>query len=685
MQTWRAYGLVWAVLGVALGGGCGGDGGNSESTSNAATDADAEVDDERDAAVDASDGFDAAEDDVDADSAGEEDADDETDANMSCEPKGCSELGYECGTPDDGCGDPLDCGSCDSPDTCGGGGQPYVCGCTPKTCEELQSDRGALVCGVHADGCGGQIDCGTSQCTGVNTCGGGGVVDECGCAPNLEACAGKQCGTADDGCGNTVQCGENAGQCGSAARACGASQTCECKTTDATICAGGCGIKSVDGCSIDCGPCSNQCASGASCAACTCPGSEVCSGSTGTCCTPEAPATTCGAAQCGTAVNNCGVVVNCGQCQNGDVCAAGGKCENPVKAALVGKYAVRSVGFGVAASMVTRAEGLLLVEISQDSGGQLTIKEQSCASAGYVQGPLGESNLTAVGPALSKNLVPTVLGLDLSQSKNVPGPKEWVRDKQPPEQNVTGWRRGWPTYCPAGSGAPDASLPGYYGPQGQGSSDPRALGALKPWLGGAACFCPAEEVAKRGLCAGKTGSERAACVSDWAQNALPFAPNKASVSSDVTDCRVVDDDLDGFPGTTSVLNYLGSATLRTTSVFANVFWGAIDTSGAKKHWGVSQDQTGLAAASVACESLSGLGAVACSTGGGTYCPGYPTAAGTVPSKDNRVNPIDFAPLDSLPEPAGGWTCQAIYDRKASLFGTVNWNSEYPNKDICTLK
>src|SRR5438477_9547654 len=65
--------------------------------------------------------------------------------------------------------------------------------CTPTTC------RAGVDCGTIPDGdCTGfTLNCGNT-CTGFNTCGGGGVSNQCGCTPN---CANKNCG--DNGCGGS--------------------------------------------------------------------------------------------------------------------------------------------------------------------------------------------------------------------------------------------------------------------------------------------------------------------------------------------------------------------------------------------------------------------------------------------------------------------------------------------------
>src|SRR6266576_625483 len=64
--------------------------------------------------------------------------------------------------------------------------------CTPTTC------RAGVDCGTIPDGdCTGfTLNCGNT-CTGFNTCGGGGVSNQCGCTPN---CANKN---GDDGCGGS--------------------------------------------------------------------------------------------------------------------------------------------------------------------------------------------------------------------------------------------------------------------------------------------------------------------------------------------------------------------------------------------------------------------------------------------------------------------------------------------------
>jgi hypothetical protein len=121
-----------------------------------------------------------------------------------------------CGPIGDGCGGTLNCGTCKAPETCGGGGVLFQCGgnsgCVPMT--QVQA-CGTYDCGELSDGCGGTLNCGPNNgmCPGGQTCGGGGPF-HCGtggvCTPltMAAACTGKSpCGTVADGCGGTVNCG----------------------------------------------------------------------------------------------------------------------------------------------------------------------------------------------------------------------------------------------------------------------------------------------------------------------------------------------------------------------------------------------------------------------------------------------------------------------------------------------
>jgi hypothetical protein len=97
-------------------------------------------------------------------------------------------------TPDDG-------KAC-TEDTCQADGPkitPYPAG---KACAE----PGGVVC----DGKGNCVECtGPSHCTPPETCGGGGVTNQCGCTPTPCADLGLTCGSGTgqtDGCGKTPMC-----------------------------------------------------------------------------------------------------------------------------------------------------------------------------------------------------------------------------------------------------------------------------------------------------------------------------------------------------------------------------------------------------------------------------------------------------------------------------------------------
>src|SRR5947209_12609171 len=115
-------------------------------------------------------------------------------AGETCRPRTCLDLGASCGTPSDGCGGSLSCGTCTPPATCGAS---YVCGCSPSmTCASL-----GYACGPLIDDCGVIVDCGT--CTAPSTC----TAHRCGCLPTTCAAVVATCGTLSDCCGGTLSCG----------------------------------------------------------------------------------------------------------------------------------------------------------------------------------------------------------------------------------------------------------------------------------------------------------------------------------------------------------------------------------------------------------------------------------------------------------------------------------------------
>ena len=113
------------------------------------------------------------------DGGGDDGGDDggDADAGVGCGLVTCESSGATCGEIGDGCGTILECGECSGLETCGGGGEASECGgssaCVPATCESA-----GATCGQIGDGCGGVTpSCGT--CTGDAVCGGNGVPSVC--------------------------------------------------------------------------------------------------------------------------------------------------------------------------------------------------------------------------------------------------------------------------------------------------------------------------------------------------------------------------------------------------------------------------------------------------------------------------------------------------------------------------
>ncbi|UJR81027.1 hypothetical protein [Sandaracinus amylolyticus] len=64
-----------------------------------------------------------------------------------CVPRTCDDMGAMCGAPDDGCGTPLDCGSCGAGGSCIDG----RCACTPDAREPNDSHTTVTSLGTYAD------------------------------------------------------------------------------------------------------------------------------------------------------------------------------------------------------------------------------------------------------------------------------------------------------------------------------------------------------------------------------------------------------------------------------------------------------------------------------------------------------------------------------------------------------
>jgi len=246
----------------------------------------------------------------------------------------CADAARACGplTRTDRCGVNrvvTSCGTCSSPDVCNDG----ACVCQAETSAQLCT-RLAKECGTltATDNCGNArtVSCGT--CSGVESCGGGGVANECGCTPESEAqfCTrvGRACGavTANDNCGVS----RTVASCGSCVspNTCGSNGQCGCTTeTNAQFCTrlgAACGaISGTDAC--------NQPRSVANCGNCS--GSNTCGGggTSNQCgCIPKTAAEMCSTygKNCGsiTVPNGCGtnVQVSCGTCSGPQTCGGGG-------------------------------------------------------------------------------------------------------------------------------------------------------------------------------------------------------------------------------------------------------------------------------------------------------------------------------------------------------------------------
>ena len=260
--------------------------------------------------------------------------------NSGCVPLTACPAGMNCGYYADGCGGVLTCsvdgGTCPSDESCGGGGQPNVCGalnvlpdgglidgglniCTPIAQPVACSGIG---CGETGDGCGDIYVCGT--CSGLDTCGGGGVPFQCGhpaCTPATACPSGVTCGTIGDGCGGTIACGtctlpQTCGG-GGTPSVCG-SPTC----TPITSCPTG----------LNCGPWADGCGGTITCGTGTCTPPETCGGggTSSVCGSPACTAlTVCpGGKNCGTWPDGCGGTITCGNdagtCTPPQICGGGG-------------------------------------------------------------------------------------------------------------------------------------------------------------------------------------------------------------------------------------------------------------------------------------------------------------------------------------------------------------------------
>jgi hypothetical protein len=272
----------------------------------------------------------------------------------SCVPLTCAGQGLSCGPAGDGCGNTIQCGTCTAPLTCGGAGVLGQCGepdggvCTPASCTQQ-----GIACGPAGDGCGNAINCGS--CPTGQTCGGGGVPGHCGapdggaCSPISCASQGLACGPAGDGCGNVIECGT----CPTGQTCGGAGTPGHCGAPDG----GACSPRSCNAQNIECGPAGDGCGNALNCG--TCPAGQTCGGGgvPGQCGAPDGGACvprSCGVQNigCGPAGDGCGNAIECGTCPTGETCGGGGisgQCGAPDGGACVPRSCgVQNIGCGPA-------------------------------------------------------------------------------------------------------------------------------------------------------------------------------------------------------------------------------------------------------------------------------------------------------------------------------------------------
>ncbi len=248
----------------------------------------------------------------------------------------CTDLGAQCGTVRDSCGDFLDC-----PDT-NPKGCPSGKECNPDThaCEDCETVTCADLgyeCGFAWLGCGPDTESNYSDCGGCAPDADGGarkcnaVFHNCepSCVPPTAAvlCAaaktasGVDCGFISNGCGGIVDCDNVAGFGCASGESCGvrgiANHCDPQQTPDECVALGkSCGniTSSCTGQSVHCG----DCATG-----------QVCNAN-GVCGPPCAAKTCADYAQfaCGTFDDGCGSTISCGTCPGGTCDQASNTCCN---------------------------------------------------------------------------------------------------------------------------------------------------------------------------------------------------------------------------------------------------------------------------------------------------------------------------------------------------------------------
>jgi hypothetical protein len=230
---------------------------------------------------------------------------------QACVSQACTPLTQcpvgKCGTISDGCSGQITCASCTAPETCGGGGVANECGapqCSPLTCQSTATE-----CGWIGDGCGGAADCG--GCPPGQVCGAGGPNKCGGCEP--QGCGAAECGAVGDGCGGINQCGTCTN-----GQICGLNTPNQCDTPTSGQ---QCSKLSCTALDADCGVIGDGCGGTVQCGAC--PNGQVCGLNTPfKCATPPAcvPSRACQSQDCGAIGDGCGGLLDCGGCPSGQAC-----------------------------------------------------------------------------------------------------------------------------------------------------------------------------------------------------------------------------------------------------------------------------------------------------------------------------------------------------------------------------
>jgi len=567
-----------------------------------------------------------------------------------CIPKGCEELGYECGIADDGCGGELDCTgvkTCEYPETCG---PDNVCSCIPKTCAELGVVLGATACGRADDGCGKPLECGA--CDGV--AGRGWQCNEsadiCECAPQSQAaaCEGRACGKTNDGCGGDVTCGS----CGPA-RSCSDAGACACQPPSsayaATACGGKvCGTVVVDGCEFRCGPaCATACTSALSCVAdaCECPAGNPCNASSGKCCAPSTQEALCAARGCGETVSDpcTGATYTCG-CGAGTRCvdkayiqgATASRCIANDRAALLGGYVARTHSFTGFFSGLQRAESVSLVKFVQTAGGGVQIQDTGCVA----QTVSGDETASTKGLAQAFFKIPAQ-----AVNATLPSPTAFGRPSNAVHE-TTGFTPGLPTFCDGTSRTPTAGADTAAYPHSVDSAHiTPSSGSKKAWLtaNGGACTCPIQAE----TCTLSGPDVPASCLPKGVTSSVP--------DSKVVDCRINDIDEDGHPGFSLLASAVGSTSVTAVTV-SNTLWekGEVSASGflvAENPADPDFIQVGTSCNGLACLGL-----------GGVSQPCRP-----------EFNRVYFAKLSAAAD--AQLTCAAFYNAPLStVAGATSWSA-----------